>query len=40
MPKVPLPGTRIAERAWYTSLSTLEMSVITPWKRLDMWFNA
>ncbi len=40
MPKVPLPGTRAAEWALYTRLSMAEMSVITPWKRLDMWLGA
>jgi hypothetical protein len=40
MPKVPLPGTSTAERAWYTSFSMAEMSCITPWKRLDMWLSA
>ena len=40
MPKVPLPGTSATEWAPYTLLSMREMSVITPPKRLDMWFRA
>jgi hypothetical protein len=40
MPKVPLPGTSTAECAPYTRLSMAEMSVITLWKRLDMWLSA
>ena len=40
MPKLPLPGTNTAASAWYTSLSMAEISVITPWNFLDMWFRA
>ena len=40
MPKLPLPGTTIADCALYTCLSVAEMSRITPWNDCDMWLMA
>ena len=40
MPKLPLPGTTMAERAPYTCFSVADTSCITRWKRCDMWFSA
>src|ERR1700674_268616 len=40
MPQLPLPGTTIAERAWYTRFRVADRSRITPWNFFDMWFSA